>query len=241
MTPDAASRPAAGPDDLAYAAVLRAAAGDATLRKTERTRARLLASLAGQLMDGVERGELRVAGVTAGAGLAHGTFYRYFPDIRAATEALVEEFAGFVRTGLAGARDGQTGSRERVRGATLLYVRLFRANAGLMRCLIALGRESDAFSRAYQRLNREWNLRMAAAIARRRAAAAGGLPQPAEHFLPAAYALGGMVDEFLTQLYLRHDPALAALHDDEAAVAELLAELWCLGADGVAALRPAAP
>jgi TetR/AcrR family transcriptional regulator, ethionamide resistance regulator len=41
-----------------------------------------------------------------------------------------------------------------------------------------------------------------------------------------------MIDEFLTQLYLRRDPALAALAGDEAAVADLLTELWCRGAYG---------
>lgn len=242
MTPAPDSRPGLSPAEaLSYAQVLRAEAENGALRKTERTRARLLASLADQLMAGVERGDLTVAETTGGAGLAHGTFYRYFADIRSATEALVEEFALFVRARLAGAREGQTGSRERVRGATLLYVRLFRANAGLMRCLIGLGRESEAFGRSYQRLNRDWNERMAAAIARRRAATGGETARPPAAFLPVAYALGGMVDEFLTQLYLRRDPALAALRDDEAAVAALLTELWCLGADGAPVARVSAP
>jgi hypothetical protein len=67
---------------------------------------------------------------------------------------------------------------------------------------------------------------MASAIARRRGTAS------AEELLPTAYALGGMIDEFLTQLYLRQDPALTHLENDEEAVAELLTELWCLGAYG---------
>lgn len=217
-------------EELAFAAVLRRRSERAAA-KTQRTRARLLAGLAELLMDGLERGEVTVAGVTARAGLAHGTFYRYFADLRAATEALVEDFAGFLGERLAAAREGAPGSRERVRGATLAYARLFRANAGLMRCLIGLGRDSDAFSESFQRLNRAWNRRMAAAIARRRAGS-GEAPQPAEALLPTAYALGGMVDEFLTQLYLRRDPALAELAQDEAAVADLLTGLWCLGAYG---------
>ena len=47
-----------------------------------------------------------------------------------------------------------------------------------------------------------------------------------------AYALGGMIDEFLTQLYLRQDPALSHLAGNEEAVADLLTELWCLCAYG---------
>jgi TetR/AcrR family transcriptional regulator, ethionamide resistance regulator len=215
-----------------FASVLLSRSGAPDLRKTDRTRLKLLAGLASELQSGVERSGLKVAAVTASAGVAHGTFYRYFEDIRAATEALVEAFSGFVREQLEGAREGEPGSRERVHGATLIYARVFRANAPLMRCLFDLGGDNTAVSRSLQKLNWEWNMRMAASIAKRRAVASGGRPQPPAALLPVAYALGGMIDEFLSQLYLRQDPALERLADDEAAVADLLTELWCLGAYG---------
>lgn len=218
-----------------YAAVLLAAAGEDALRKTERTRLKLLAAIAAALNTGTPRGALKVADVTRAAGLAHGTFYRYFDDLPAATEALVENFAGHVRERLAGARQGETGSRERVRGATLAYARLFRENAPLMRCLIGLDAEGGPFARAYRDLNRAWYGRMAAAIARRRARQAGGAEADPEDLLPAAYALGGMIDEFLTQVYLRRDPALAHLAADEEGIADLLTDLWWRGAYGTVA------
>lgn len=215
--------------DLGFAASLRAAALDPAARKTERTRLRLLAAMAEALAAGADRRELKVADVTRAAGLSHGVFYRYFENMSAGVEALIETFAGFVHERLAGARSGggETGSRERAREATLLYTRLFRANAALMRLLIGLGAESDAFASAYRALNAAWNARMAAAIARGRGEGAS-----AEAMLPAAYALGGMVDEFLTALYLRREPALETLAEDEAAVADLLADLWLRGAYG---------
>jgi AcrR family transcriptional regulator len=216
---------------LCFAAALLEASTAPALRKAERTRLRLLASIARQLSDGTELAALRVADIVADAEFAHGTFYRYFPDLRSAVEALIGDFARFLRDRLAMARDGATGSRERVHGATLAYTRAFRANAGLMRCLISLAREDTAFARAFQELNQAWNRRMAAAIARHRAAAAKPTPN-SDALLPTAYALGGMIDEFLTQLYLRRDPALSHLVADEDAVAELLTELWCLGAYG---------
>lgn len=215
-----------------FTAVLLARAQAEDLRKPERTRLKLLASVAAELQSGVARSALKVAVVTAKAGVAHGTFYRYFADIRAATEALIEAFAAFVRDRLEGAREGDPGSRERVRGATLIYTRVFRANAPLMRCLFDLGGEETAVSKSLQELNWQWNMRMAASIAKRRAGGSGGGPKPPAELLPVAYALGGMIDEFLTQLYLRKDPALDDLADDEAAVADLLTELWCLGAYG---------
>lgn len=215
-----------------FTEVLRAAAEDGNLRKTERTQARLLAGLARDLMAGVERSDLTVATVTANAGLAHGTFYRYFPDIRAATENLIDAFSVFVRDRLAGAREGETGSRERVHGATLAYTRLFRQNAALMQCLLGMSGESPAFARSYQGLNRQWYARVAAAIARHRTAMSDDETASPSDFLPTAYALGGMIDEFLTQLYLRDDPALAHLADDEERVADLLTDLWYRGAYG---------
>lgn len=212
---------------LDFAKALLAAAEGPALRKVERTRLRLLASLAASLMAGVERTDLKVAEITAKAGLAHGTFYRYFTDMPAATEAMIEDFSAFVHDRISAVRAGETGSRERVLGATLLYARLFRRNAGLMRCLIGLGGEATSFAKSYQRLNRDWYGRVATAIARRR-----GEKTSHRLFLPAAYALGGMIDEFLTQIYLRKDPALAHLAGEEEKIAELLTDLWCFGAYG---------
>jgi TetR/AcrR family transcriptional regulator, ethionamide resistance regulator len=213
--------------DLDFAATLLARADDLSLRKVERTELRLLASLAQELMAGVERAGLKVAEVTRKAGLAHGTFYRYFTDIEAATTRLIEDFSAFVHEKIARARRGEAGSRERVRSATLLYARLFRRNAGLMRCLLGLGNDGLSFTSSYQRLNRDWYGRVATAIARQRDD--GTSPQD---LLPAAYVLGGMIDDFLRQIYLRHDPALAHLADDEEKIADLLTDLWCFGAYG---------
>jgi AcrR family transcriptional regulator len=219
-------RPAAANVQLSFMQALLKAADAPGIRKIQRTRLRLLASIAKQLSDGAEQADLRVADVVAAADLAHGTFYRYFPDLRSAIEVLVGDFAIFLYQQLANSRAGVGGSRERVRDANLTYIRVFKANAGLMRCLNSLRREDTAFRKAFLELSQGWNTRMASAIARRRGTTS------TEEFLPTAYALGGMIDEFLTQLYLRQDPALSHLANDEGAVADLLTELWCLGAYG---------
>jgi TetR/AcrR family transcriptional regulator, ethionamide resistance regulator len=216
--------------DAGFLAALRLAAEAPGLGKTERTRLKLLAAIAARLSAGIEEAALRVADIAAEAGLAHGTFYRYFADRRVAVGALVADFVRFLRDRLAESRDGPPGSRARVRAATLTYVRLFRDNAGLMRCLMSLDNEGAGFRASFHDLNRAWNGRVAAAIAHRRDPVAEAAAVAAT--LPTAYALGGMIDEFLTQLYLRRDPALAALAGDEAAVADLLTELWCRGAYG---------
>lgn len=215
-----------------FSAALSAAATGAGLRKTERTRLRLLAATAARLEAGEEHAALRVCDIAGAAGVAHGTFYRYFVDRRAVVEALVEDFTLFLRDRLGQVRDGEPGSRPRVRSATLAYVRLFRANTGLMRCLMDLGPESAGFRERFHALNRIWNGRVATSIAARRSMMPGASPVAPAAMLPTAYALGGMIDEFLNQAYLRRDPALAGLAADENAVGDLLTELWCRGAYG---------
>lgn len=215
--------------DLRFSAVLMARARDAE-RKTERTRNRLLASLADHLADGIDRRDLKVAAVTAAADLAHGTFYRYFDDIRAATDTLIEDFAFYLRAMLSTQRGGEPGSRERVRGTSLVYAWLFADNAALMKCLFDMGSQSTTFARSYQELNRSWYERTAMAIARHKSD--NGEATTPEEVLPVAYALGGMVDEFLTQIHLRREPALTHFANDPEAVADFLTDLWLKGAYG---------
>ncbi len=214
-------------DEASFTAALLRAAEAPALRKSERTRLRLLAAIAARLASGDEPAALRVSDIAGEARLAHGTFYRYFTDRQEALEALIADFARFQRERLAAIRDGAPGSPLRVHAATLEYVRLFRSNAGLMRCLMGLGPETAGFRARFHALNRDWNTRVAAAIAGHRARLAGTPPAAKETLLPTAYALGGMIDEFLTQLYLRRDPALADLENDEAGIADLLTTLWC--------------
>ncbi len=216
---------------LRFADALAASAQSAG-KKTERTRYRLLASMAGQLMDGIDRRDLKVADVTKDAGLAHGTFYRYFTDTRQAMDALIEEFAQFVRTGLSSAREGEPGTQARVRASMSVYVRLYANNAPLMRCLVDLGAETSAFSASYQKLNRIWYERMAMAIEKRRAEHGNQPRQVQAESLATAYALGGMADDFLAQVFLRKEPALASLAKTPDTIAELLTTLWLKGAYG---------
>lgn len=202
-------------------------------QKTDRTRFRLLASMARQVMSGVDRRDLKVANVALDAGLAHGTFYRYFSDIRNAMDVLIEEFAQFVRKQLSGAREGEPGTQSRVHATMLVYARLYAENAPLMRCLVDLGTEPSAFAASYQKLNRAWYERMAQAITKRQAEFGTIGREARGDPIAFAYALGGMVDDFLAQVFLRREPALAHLAGAPEAIADLLTHLWMKAAYGV--------
>ena len=222
---------------LDYAAVLQTAAKANNLRKSEGTRLRLLAAVAMRLAKGDKVADLRVTDIADAAGVAHGTFYRYFSDREEIVEVVVSGFVSFVQDGLKEARSGQAGTLIRAHAATLAYVRLFRCNAGLMRLLLAVDASSPARDR-FHALNRDWNRRVAATIALRRLGASSVKEEMIEAVLPEAYALGGMVDEFLAQLYLRQDPVLVGLVDDEKAVAHLLTMIWYRAAFGEPPIVP---
>ncbi|MEQ8603292.1 MAG: TetR/AcrR family transcriptional regulator [Marivibrio sp.] len=217
------------PGRVCYPEALGAAASDAGLRKAERTRLRILAGAAGLLND-ADRAPLTMPAAAAAAGVAHGTVYLHFADRPALEAATAEGFAHFLRDHLAQVRDGAPGSEQRVRAATRRYVDLFAANAGLMRCLTQAGERDGPFRRVFHALNRDWNGRVARAMQAQRAAV--GAPIGAQEALYAAYALDGMVDEFLAQIHIRRDPALARLRADPEATTELLARLWRAAAKG---------
>jgi AcrR family transcriptional regulator len=214
---------------LRFADAVQVSAGADGLAKRERTRLSILAAAAREL-DEHPPNALTVAAVARRAGVAHGTVYLHFADGSALVAAVAGAFARFVRGHLSGERAGAPGSDERVRATTRRYAMLFRENAGLMRCMMQVGAEDRGFRESLHALNRDWNGRVARAIGRRRQAA--GLPTEEAETLYTAYALDGMIDEFLTQIYIRRDPALAALAEDPDRIADLLGRLWARAAVG---------
>lgn len=221
----------AKPEEWSYEASLAVTAEAAGLPKAARTRLRILAALAGQLNGVQDPAAIRVTDIMAQAGLAHGTFYRYFTDQEAALEELSDGFLLFLNERQAQTKLGAAGSPERIHHSIAVYCRVFRANTGLMRHLMSLDSRGGPSRERFHAFNREWYARAAEAMASRRQAA-GGPWAEGLRLLPIAYALGGMVDEFLAQIYIRRDPNLAFLAGDVEASATLLTQAWCYGAYG---------
>ena len=204
-----------------FSQLLNARASGADLRKGERTRLRLLAATAAILQKEFVH-TLRIGDICAAAGVSPGTFYLYFDDKLAVTTAMLTGFAQHVFDCLESATGGAKDFEASVHATTLAYVRAFALNRGLFRALMQMSEESASIERVYQRLNRRWNQRTARAIARYRGVTQG----PEEDDILRAFALGGMVDEFLANLYVRRDPVLTEHLSAPEPVARLLAELW---------------
>ncbi|MBF9060263.1 TetR family transcriptional regulator [Rhodobacterales bacterium HKCCSP123] len=191
------------------------------LRKGERTRLDLLLAGAHFLGDHC-LDTLTVAAICQHAGVAHGTFYLYFKDRNDLAGTLLGRFVDFLQIQMrSAARHGS----DPLRDTTAAYYALFSANAGLMKCLV-MG--VDAFPEAreaFQRFNQEWARTVVRAMNRtpRQAQA------PDDELMRRAYALGGMVDQYLTALFVTKDPWLVAISREPEAVIATLADIWMKG------------
>ncbi len=193
-------------------------------RKSERTRAGLQAA-ACRLLDGASPSELKVSDICREAQVAHGTFYVYFRDIRHLLGETLLEFVVFMQTVMRNAGNLESGS-ERARRATAAYVGMFEQNAGLMRCLVSRVDDLPEAAEAFQRLNREWAETVVDSRLRRleREGSPGAIRR--EELLRRAYALGGMVDQYLIMLLFGSDETLAAVSQDRDALVETLTLIW---------------
>ena len=193
-------------------------------RKSDRTRAALLAASC-DLLSNTTQEALRVSDICGEAGVAHGTFYLYFPDIRTLLDILLQAFVEHVQNTMQ--RAGKIPPADPVRATTAQYVALFEQNPGLMRCLVS---SFDSFPQAaarFQALNRAWAATVADTAARR--LARSGRSVPKDELLRRAYALGGMVDQYLVTLHFNRDASLAELSQDRDAVIDTLTFIWSRG------------
>lgn len=216
-----AQRRTSGGDPMpSYLDDLDAASGQGG--KAERTRARLVAACC-RLMEAPGAPVPTVAAICRQAGVAHGTFYLHFADRADCAGAVLTGFAAFLKDRMHAA--SARGNGDPVRAATATYVRLFRAHAGLMRHMAGGVDAMPQCRAAFQALNAQWAATVSGAMRRR----SGALALADDEITRRAYALGGMVDQYLVQWLLLEDEDLARLSKDEGAVIETLTTLWKKG------------
>lgn len=193
--------------------------------KAERRRISILVATC-QLLNTTTPDQLKVADICALSGIAHGTFYIYFKDLRMVIGDALVAFVEFVQHTLRLAADED--EVDRIRATTEAYLHLFEQNPGLMRTLVT---RCDAFPeamQAFQKLNREW-IQTVVDATLRRYARRGEAPPARDELLRRAYALGGMVDQYLITLLFNEDPTLASVSVDRNAVIDTLSFIWRRG------------
>lgn len=193
--------------------------------KGQRTRLHIIAA-ASVLLDEIEPADLLVSKVCAAASISNGTFYIYFKDRHVLFQELLEVFISFLQERMKTAGGGES---DRIRSATAAYFHLFKNNRGLMRCLLHHHLINSDVKTAFHRLNKEW----IDTVVRSKVDEAMRLGKPAEpaELKRRAYALGGMVDQYLSNMFLSSDPDLLAVSTNDNQVIETLTEIWRQGMD----------
>ena len=198
----------------------------ASKRKRDRTRA-AIQQAACTVLDRAPLSSLTVAEVCRVAGVAHGTFYIYYPDRHALLADLLKRFVEYVQRAMCGA--SQAAAEGSARAATAAYYRLFERNRGMMKCLVNHLDEFPETREAFQALNREWIDTVVAAAERKLGRSNRDNSVARDELMRRAYALGGMVDQYLGALFLSGDPTLASVSADSDAVVDTLSFIWQRG------------
>lgn len=196
------------------------------LRKGARTELRIRWA-ACELLEKSTLDALKVQDICAHLEVAQGTLYQYFPDRDALLEKLLQDFVAFLKEKMTAITPGETPHEESpVRQATASYSRLFEQNRGLMKCLL---NHYEAFPKArgiLQTFNRSWIETVVEAVKRRRHASASAKTSADTELLRRAYALGGMVDQYLASIYLYGDQNIVAIAGDIDDVVNTLTFIW---------------
>ena len=110
------------------------------------------------------------------------------------------------------------------RSATSAYMRLFEQNLGLMKCLLRHLDDFPEAQTAFQSLNREW-LETVVASTTKHLKQSG---RPINHYelMRRAYALGGMVDQYLAGLLLDKDSNMEPFSQNRGEIIDTLNLLW---------------
>ncbi|MEM5516368.1 TetR/AcrR family transcriptional regulator [Henriciella sp. AS95] len=193
-------------------------------RKGERTRERIKLATA-RMLERLGYHAMRVLDITQEAGVADGSFYVYFKDKSEAALAVLSEFVEFIPPG---ATVGNTSRSafDTIRETNCRFIRLSRANAGLMRCMLQVVDEHPDYSALVQDVNLNWYTRVSRSVIRH-------YPEGAvdeDSMLLVAYALGSMMDEIVRRLVIYPDQNLIRLTDKivptDKALADALSVLW---------------
>lgn len=190
-------------------------------RKVERTRLRLEIATA-ELLEGTTYGRLTVDEITERAGLAHGTFYRYYAGKHEIVLAVLQGFLAAIR-GMRPSLARMEDPYAAIHAANRHYVEVYRHNVGLMRCLLTLRSDDPLVAELGSRADAGLAARVMRSIARFGAPAAA-LPARRQELL--IHAVIGAVDALLRKVYGASEPPLQRFADDPEGIAAILSDMW---------------
>jgi TetR/AcrR family transcriptional regulator, ethionamide resistance regulator len=208
-----------------FRAFLQADADEKELRKGNRTESRIKWCTC-ELLENTRLSDLKIQDVCARAEIAQGTFYLYFADKYALLNVVLREYVAFLKERMTTAGKARASHEEAVRKTTLAYYRLFEQNRGLMKCIISYYEDFPEISPVAAEMNRAW-ITLNVRSVQRRLEAKGRPNAIAEaELFRRCYALGGMVDQYLSYVFLAADSSVVEFSRDPEEVVETLSHIW---------------
>ena len=195
-------------------------------KKRDRTQAEIY-NAGCTLLNRISPTSLKVSEICDEAGVAHGTFYIYFPNRQTFVANLLLHFVDYLQ--LVMHRASRSKKTDTVGATMRAYYQLFEQNTGMMRCLINNLEEFPSSQQAFQKLNREWAATIVISNERKLAQSGRAGKISRDELYRRAYALGGMVDQYLSAHLLNRDPFLNSISRDREAVIETLCLIWKRG------------
>lgn len=188
--------------------------------KGERTRFRLkIAAISALAENGYQ--DLKVSDICRRAHVALGTFYIYFTDKSViAAEALLDFGDALYLQAQSAARGSS--DYQAILLTNQFFAAAYQRNCGLVRCLIQLEDLVPDFRQRWRERRLYWIKKIAASMARR-----SSHPEiPDTLFMQIAYALEGMVFQYLYDVFVRQEPILQRHAGSSEHIADLLSVLW---------------
>jgi AcrR family transcriptional regulator len=202
-----------------YSEIILNEAESRDLNKSQRTAMRLRIAAA-DLLEDRSVTDLRVGDIAQQAGVAHGTFYTHYSNSREIIQAILDEYFDILDRKLrpVHAVDEFT----RIRDTTAAFIRFYRQNLGLMRCIRALSEQDAVFAAQKRQIDATWYNRNIAHLSRTDA----GKTMSTEKIRLLVYALGSMVEDFLYVRFQNPDPIVVDMTQTEDDAAQKLAMIW---------------
>lgn len=191
-------------------------------RKGERTKQSLIWACA-TLLNQTGYQELRVSDICELAEVSNAAFYIYFKNKIDITQTTLEGFSTAIFEALLLGTPYEQDNQEALYKSNLVWLKIARANAGLMRCILQVSFVNPSFAQYYDTINSNYMIKIARNIAKR-----ANLAENKAQML--VLALSSMTDEFTRRLLSEVDSPLDAVIKKECAsdaeLAEFLSELW---------------
>lgn len=211
--------------EFSFISILKTEADSKDMRKGDRTEARIKWSTCA-LLEFTRLSDLTVRDVCAEAKIAQGTFYLYFPDKQNLLNKILLEFIAFLRAQMISRSGGAGDHRDSVQRTIMAYYHLVENNSGLMKCLISHYEDFPEISPIAAEMNNTWTTIVVRSAQEWLRANNRDDEVDEQELFRRCYALGGMVDQYMSYLFLSKDDKVMAYSNNPEDVIETLTHIW---------------